>query len=136
MATAPKFRIDVAIHDLLMNGATASTRAPQPKGMTLPEPLFPRHPHLLQQDGPEVLPEKRHWTRQQTYRTMRGWLFPYLRSRVLPGDFHPITAYLFVEYKCNLDCWYWGRGAQLRRLRRASLPPGTMLYRGGRAEIG
>jgi sulfatase maturation enzyme AslB (radical SAM superfamily) len=25
---------------------------------------------------------------------------------VLPGDFHPITAYLFVEYKCNLDCWY------------------------------
>jgi MoaA/NifB/PqqE/SkfB family radical SAM enzyme len=25
---------------------------------------------------------------------------------VLPGDFHPITAYLFIEYKCNLDCWY------------------------------
>jgi MoaA/NifB/PqqE/SkfB family radical SAM enzyme len=24
----------------------------------------------------------------------------------LLGDFHPITAYLFVEYKCNLDCWY------------------------------
>lgn len=37
---------------------------------------------------------------------MRGWLFPYVRSRVLPGDFHPITAYLFVEYKCNIDCWY------------------------------
>ena len=37
---------------------------------------------------------------------MRGWLFPYIRSRVLPGDFHPITSYLFVEYKCNLDCWY------------------------------
>jgi MoaA/NifB/PqqE/SkfB family radical SAM enzyme len=25
---------------------------------------------------------------------------------VLPGEFHPITAYLFAEYKCNLDCWY------------------------------
>jgi len=25
----------------------------------------------------------------------RGWLFPYVRSRVLPGEFHPITAYLF-----------------------------------------
>jgi MoaA/NifB/PqqE/SkfB family radical SAM enzyme len=37
---------------------------------------------------------------------MRGWLFSYLRSRVLPGDFHPITAYLFLEYKCNIDCWY------------------------------
>jgi MoaA/NifB/PqqE/SkfB family radical SAM enzyme len=24
----------------------------------------------------------------------------------MPGDFHPITAYLFVEYKCNIDCWY------------------------------
>ena len=24
----------------------------------------------------------------------------------MPGDFHPITAYLFLEYKCNLDCWY------------------------------
>jgi sulfatase maturation enzyme AslB (radical SAM superfamily) len=40
------------------------------------------------------------------YRAMRGWLFPYVRSRVLPGDFHPITSYLFVESKCNLDCWY------------------------------
>jgi hypothetical protein len=28
---------------------------------------------------------------------MRGWLFPYIRSRVLPGDFHPITAYLFTD---------------------------------------
>jgi len=36
----------------------------------------------------------------------RGWLGPYIRSRVLPGEFHSITAYLFVEYKCNLDCWY------------------------------
>ena len=37
---------------------------------------------------------------------MRGWLFPYVRSRVLPGDFHPIIAYLFTEWKCNLDCHY------------------------------
>jgi hypothetical protein len=39
-------------------------------------------------------------------RAARGWLVPYLRSRLLAGDFHPITSYLFVEYKCNLDCWY------------------------------
>ena len=37
---------------------------------------------------------------------MRGWLIPYVRSRVLPGDFHPITSYFFIDYKCNLDCWY------------------------------
>jgi MoaA/NifB/PqqE/SkfB family radical SAM enzyme len=39
-------------------------------------------------------------------RSVRGWLGPYVRSRVFSGDFHPITAYLFVEYKCNIDCWY------------------------------
>ncbi len=39
-------------------------------------------------------------------RKVRGWLVPYMRSRVMPGDFHPITAYLFLEYKCNIDCWY------------------------------
>ncbi len=31
---------------------------------------------------------------------------PWIRSRVLPGDFHPIIAYLFNEWKCNLDCHY------------------------------
>jgi len=36
-------------------------------------------------------------------RKVRGWLIPYLPSRVMPGDFHPITAYLFVEYKRNID---------------------------------
>ena len=51
-------------------------------------------------------PEKRKWSGEQIYRKMRGWLLPYIRSRLLPGDFHPITAYLFTEYKCNLDCWY------------------------------
>jgi sulfatase maturation enzyme AslB (radical SAM superfamily) len=30
-----------------------------------------------------------------------------IRSRVLPGDFHPIIAHLFTEWKCNLDCHYW-----------------------------
>ena len=38
---------------------------------------------------------------------MRGWGIPFLQSRVLPGDLHPIIAYLFTEYKCNLDCHYW-----------------------------
>jgi MoaA/NifB/PqqE/SkfB family radical SAM enzyme len=37
---------------------------------------------------------------------MRGWMFPYFKSRLLPGDFHPIIAYLFTEWKCNLDCHY------------------------------
>jgi len=39
-------------------------------------------------------------------RALRGWLYPYLGSRVMPGDFHPIISYLFTEWKCNLDCQY------------------------------
>jgi MoaA/NifB/PqqE/SkfB family radical SAM enzyme len=33
-------------------------------------------------------------------------MFPWMKSRILPGDFQPIIAYLFVEWKCNLDCHY------------------------------
>jgi len=106
MATAPKFRIDVDIHNLLMHASPAPVKLPAAKRMTLPEPVFPQYPDKLLNAGPETIPEKRDWTVPLVYRKIRGWLFPYIRSRVLPGDFHPITAYLFVEYKCNLDCWY------------------------------
>ena len=105
MTTVPKFRIELDVHDQLM----ASSHGPEPptvKGLTLPEPVFPQFPEKLSDPGPETPPEKRDWTLSQVYRSMRGWLFPYIRSRVLPGEFHPIVAYLFVEYKCNLDCWY------------------------------
>jgi len=106
MATAPKFRIDVDIHNLLMSSKPGPVLAPAPKGATLPEPVFPQFPEKLADPGPERPLEKRDWTWPEVYRKMRGWLFPYIRSRVLPGEFHPITAYLFLEYKCNLDCWY------------------------------
>ena len=89
-------------------GLTNGTRAPfvPPSGTgKLPEPPFPRKPDLLAR---ERIPEDggRHWTPQQIYGAMRGWAFPYFKSRLLPGDFHPIVAYLFTEYKCNLDCHY------------------------------
>src|SRR6201998_4094244 len=106
MATVPKFRIDVDIHNLLMDSSRELVKPPSPKGLTLPEPVFPQYPEKLADPGPEIAPEKRDWSLSQAYRAMRGWLFPYIRSRVMPGEFHPITAYLFVEYKCNLDCWY------------------------------
>lgn len=37
-------------------------------------------PGFLEQ--PHVPPARRHWTVPLIYRTMRGWLFPYVRSRV------------------------------------------------------
>ena len=104
--TAPaKFRIDVDIHNLLMNSSGGPTLPPA-KEATLPDPVFPQYPELLNDAGPELAPQKREWTRELVWRKVRGWLIPYIRSRVVPGEFHPITAYLFVDYKCNLDCWY------------------------------
>jgi len=106
MTTAPKFRIDVDIHNLLMDSSRKPVKAAAARGLTLPEPVFPQYPKKLADSGPDIAPEKRDWSLSHVYRAMRGWLFPYIRSRVMPGEFHPITAYLFVEYKCNLDCWY------------------------------
>jgi len=102
----PKFRIDVAINDLLIHSSPQAPAPAPPKGLTLPEPEFPIHAEMLADPGPETPPEKRHWSREHIMRKVRGWLVPYLRSRVIPGEFHPITAYLFLEYKCNIDCWY------------------------------
>ncbi|MGA3235046.1 MAG: radical SAM protein [Bryobacteraceae bacterium] len=102
------FRVDVQLHDLLVNkNSKAKSLLPNPaEPMTLPEPEFPSRPHLANLADPEAIPDKRSWTAPYVYRAMRGWLFPYVRSRVMPGDFHPIIAYLFTEWKCNLDCHY------------------------------
>lgn len=115
MTAAPKFRIDVTINDLL---TSADQRPPAPaeaKGLSLPSPVFPQFPERVMESGPETPPDKRKWGLRDIYRTSRGWLYPYVRSRVMPGEFHPITAYLFIEYKCNLDCWYcWSFGNKVR----------------------
>jgi MoaA/NifB/PqqE/SkfB family radical SAM enzyme len=85
---------------------------PSVPAQKLPEPVFPQHPELLGNDEADLaahedaLRNGRHWTSSLVLRSMRGWLFPYIKSRVLPGDFHPIIAYLFTEWKCNLDCHY------------------------------
>src|SRR5262249_43062996 len=109
----PPFRLELPLHQLLYERPVTKL----PKGpaspaqaQTLPEPVFPQHPDLLRDPAedhkPHVPPERRRWKANLHLRTARGWLVPYLRSRLLPGDFHPITSYLFLEYKCNLDCHY------------------------------
>src|SRR5580693_6097704 len=99
------FRVDVQLHDLLIDkNRKPKSLLPNPaEPMTLPEPIFPSRPELQNLADPEAVPDKRSWTAPYVYRAMRGWLFPYVRSRVAPGDFHPIIAYLFTEWKCNLD---------------------------------
>lgn len=71
----------------------------------LPDPVFPQRPELLTRQ-PWPGDGERHWSRAQIAHAFRGWAVPYFKSRVLPGEFHPIIAYLFTEYRCNLDCHY------------------------------
>jgi len=117
--TAPeentRFRLDVELHSLLRNPAKAISPLPSARSepQTLPEPVFPLHPELLNDEemdldrhGWDDNPYKRRWPAPLVLRAMRGWLYPYIKSRVLPGDFHPLIAYLFTEWKCNLDCHY------------------------------
>jgi MoaA/NifB/PqqE/SkfB family radical SAM enzyme len=102
----PAFRLDVHLHkDLVARQLPAPVTAPHLTGETLPEPDYPHRPALLTND-PWPGDGERHWTSGQIYRAMRGWAFPYFKSRLLPGDFHPIVGYLFTEWKCNLDCHY------------------------------
>lgn len=109
----PDFRVDVPLHNLLMKSSPRRVIARPVEPQTLPEPVFPQQPDLLadreldlDDSKPHIPPAHRHWSAEYVYKTMRGWLFPYVRSRVLPGEFHPIIAYLFTEWKCNLDCHY------------------------------
>jgi MoaA/NifB/PqqE/SkfB family radical SAM enzyme len=88
-------------------GEVTPPSAPRPQATSegLPVPVFPLHPEFLTND-PWPGDGERHWPVSKIYHAMHGWAFPFLKSRLLPGDFHPIIAYLFTEYKCNLDCHY------------------------------
>jgi sulfatase maturation enzyme AslB (radical SAM superfamily) len=105
-------RLDVKLQDLLRAPSTPGSRVQTAEPLSLPAPVSAAsritHDDLLPSDAhgaPDTLYARR-WTASQVLRCMGGWLFPYVKSRVPPGDFHPIIAYLFTEWKCNLDCHY------------------------------
>jgi MoaA/NifB/PqqE/SkfB family radical SAM enzyme len=111
----PPFRLDLGPDAPVGQPRPIGTAWPQPceREPRLPDPVFPQRPELLTKGSvegiigePHVPPARRRWSASLVYRAMRGWLFPYLRSRVLKGEFHPIICYLFTEYRCNLDCHY------------------------------
>jgi MoaA/NifB/PqqE/SkfB family radical SAM enzyme len=120
----PTFRLNVQLHSQLMQPRPRSPVAPAADGQarTLPEPVYPRHPELLNDEGVDfealeraAVEGKRKWTGTQIRRALRAWAVPYLQSRLLPGDFHPIVAYLFTEWKCNIDCHYcWAFNNQVK----------------------
>jgi MoaA/NifB/PqqE/SkfB family radical SAM enzyme len=109
-------RVDVHPQDLLKRPPAIRPSVPHSApGVTekLAEPVFPLRPELLTHGSaasvigePHIPPTRRHWSAPLIYRAVRGWMFPYIKSRLLPGEFHPIICYLFTEFKCNLDCHY------------------------------
>ena len=106
-----RFRVDVDVHQLLMSGHKRAALIPIGAPLTLPEPVFPQFPDRAGDIEPDAKflpkdgnPYRTSITPVMVKRGLRGWLYPYVRSRVMPGDFHPIIAYLFTEWKCNLDC--------------------------------
>src|SRR5512139_2287116 len=88
-------------------GGTASGVAepPPPAARAVPPLAFP--PAVHPRRAPRAAPmEDREYAALNRQRAVRCLLVPYLRSRVRPHEFRPLLAYLFTEWKCNLDCHY------------------------------
>src|SRR5208283_691495 len=108
---APTYRLDVQLHELLMKPPEQPRLLPPPpdgKEQKLPTPVFPQYPELMTARDEDFFPQngRRKYKAKHVYRAAKGWAFPFFRSRIMPGEFHPIIAYLFNEWKCNLDCHY------------------------------
>jgi len=105
------FRLEQELHDELMQPALG--RDPlRPKGepLTLPEPLFPQRPELLERRMSEA-----EYHRFNRGRSIKAWAVPYFKSRWYSKELRPIVSYLFTEYKCNLDCHYcWAYNNQTK----------------------
>ena len=101
-------RLDAAVTSSLQGQRSAVPPSPGGIPQKLPEAVFPQRPDLLAAPDEPQFPKngKRHYTAPQILHTMKGWMFPYFRSRMASGEFNPLIAYLFNEWKCNLDCQY------------------------------
>ena len=106
------FRLDVPLHNLLQKdpSLTQARVEHQPRtSLALPSPVLPQHPALLHKiDDADIAARqavletgKWHWPASKVIDTMRRWMFPYFKSRILPGEFQPIIADPFTKWKCN-----------------------------------
>jgi hypothetical protein len=123
MSTAPKFRIDVDIHNLLTQSSPEAVKIPTPKGMTLPEPVFPQYRQKLSDPGPATPPARRGWKWPEVYRKMRGWLFP-----IVPDNlFSPANVVLILpgQSRSHIDSNLL-IADRPRRLRNAELHPSLL----------
>lgn len=97
----PIFRLDVPLHQLLTKPTEAPVLPLQALAgeEPLPDPVYPSRPGVTYESD-------RDWIKFKALRHWRALGVPYFKSQWLPGDFHPIIAYFFTEWKCNLNCEY------------------------------
>jgi MoaA/NifB/PqqE/SkfB family radical SAM enzyme len=97
----PAFRIDVPLHNLLVNSGERAHQRPGDEPVGLPDPVFPQRP-----DSANDADFQAGYSRRNAIRTARCWGPPYAKSLWHRSELRPIIAYLFTEYKCNRDCHY------------------------------
>ncbi len=119
---ASDYRIDVKLHEVLMDDA--GSNRPNEKtvgagpdlelGEGLPEPVYPQRTYSDETD-----PTLKEYQQTNALRTWQAWAKPYFASRSLKNrnELRPIIAYMFTDYKCNLDCHYcWAYNNSVRGL--------------------
>lgn len=95
------YRLDEQLHDQLMSGPGRQPLRPIGEPQILPDPAFPRRPDAKLQQLTES-----EYRKVNGWRAWKAWGVPYFKSRWYSGQLRPIVAYLFTDYKCNLDCHY------------------------------
>lgn len=108
--TTDLFRIDPELNSELMAPKRRSALRYRGEPMLLPEPVFPQRPEARTRRLTEG-----EYRKVNGLRAWRAWGVPYFQSRWYSGELRPIVAYLFTEYKCNLDCHYcWAYNNQVK----------------------
>src|SRR3972149_4041677 len=76
---------------------------PTPDRSSMPTAVYPQGPYS-DADEPSLV----QYQRRNARRIWEAWAKPYFASRSLKNqkELRPIIAYLFTDYKCNLDCHY------------------------------
>lgn len=97
--TAPPFRVDQKLHQILYRPANRPALEPLPEPEVLPEPPFPQHPNPREMTKSE-------YQKLNAIRVWKTWGAPYFKSRWHSKELRPLIPYLFTEWKCNLDCHY------------------------------
>lgn len=107
------FRLDSYQHEKLTQLKGRVPLRPTGELLTLPEPVFPQRPEARERPMTES-----EYQKVNRLRTLRAFGIPYVQSRWYSRELRPIVAYLFTEYKCNLDCHYcWSYNNQITGMR-------------------